>query len=424
MKAELALFHPGAKEKAIEEVFWINHRPVSQISNNSAIEFNISGTSSDYVLLSKTRLHLKVRLLKEDGTYVTANDNVALVNLSHSLFRQCDISLNQKLVTSSVGVNYPYKAIFDVLIGYNHDVKDSLLFCENYAKDTGYFMSDTTLNGGHLQRKTLTKSGVADFESVLHMDVCQQPKAILNGVQITVRLFQSDDSFRLLSANGVKYSVEIQDAILKVCNVRVRPSVLVAQNELLLKTPAVYPFWKSDVKTFGIPQGSYTFSVDDIFQGEVPSRLIVALTPSAGYAGDFSKNPFDFQHYYLNFLELAVDGQSVPTVAFQPHYQDDPEPPHRMLPTGYVHEFLSLFKSRYPQAQGNWIQRADYAGGYAIYIFDLKSGINQNLFSINKKGHTRLTARFERELPEPVTAIAYGIFPSQFQIDHARNVLT
>ena len=53
MKHELALFHPGATEKAIKEVKWINHRPSTQINNNGPLEFNITGNSSEYVLLSK-----------------------------------------------------------------------------------------------------------------------------------------------------------------------------------------------------------------------------------------------------------------------------------------------------------------------------------------------------------------------------------
>ena len=208
-----------------------------------------------------------------------------------------------------------------------------------------------------------------------------------------------------------------------MCNVRVQPSVLVAQDEILLKTPAVFPYWKSDIKSFGIPTGSYTFSVDDIFHGQVPARLYVALTSSSGYSGSFAKNPFDFHHYNLNYLELAVDGQSVPGVAFQPHFQPNPDVPGRSLSIGYVHEFLSLFKSRYPQAEGNNIQRADYPGGYAIYVFDVKPGVDDSLFSIPQKGQTRLNARFAQELLEPVTVIAYGMFPSEFKIDHTRNVI-
>ena len=238
MKNELALFHPGARERAVKSVHWVNHRPVSQINNTSAIEFDVSGTQVAYILPSKTRLNVKLRLLKENGEVVEPTDDVSLVNLAlHSLFRQVDVSLNQTLITSTVGVNYGYKAMIDALLSYNFDVKESQIQSEGYYKDTAFFM-DAASNAGHVQRKLLTKGGVIDFESPLHMDVCQQPKAILNGVQLTVKLFQSGDNFRLFSPSGTKYSVEITDAVLKVCNVTVQPSVLVAQNEMLLKTPA------------------------------------------------------------------------------------------------------------------------------------------------------------------------------------------
>lgn len=429
LKHELALFHPGVKERAIESTTWINYRPVSQISNTSAIEFNISGTSSDYILLSKTRLYLQVRIINStNNSPITEDDDVSFVNLSmHSLFRQVDVMLNQKLVTSSVGVNYPYKSMIDVLLNYNHDVKDSLLQAEGYFKDGAYFFDGSTTNPGHTNRQKLTSKGVVDFEGPLHVDVAQQKKAILNGVQITVKLFQHDDAFRLFApeenTNRNLYRVQVIDAVLKVCNIRVMPSVTVAQNEVLTKTPAVYPYWRSDIKTFSIARGSYTFSVDDIFHGLVPARLFVTLVTSAAYSGDVSRSPYNFQHFFLNYLELAVDGQSVPSIAFQPHYQRESEGSAKVLPNGYIHEFVSAFKSNYPQAEGNWIQRPEYPGGYAIYVFDLQSGIEDNLFCPQHSGHTRLNARFEEELSEPVTVIAYGVFPSEFKIDQVRNVL-
>ena len=183
IKHELALFHPGVKEKSVHSTSWINYRSVSQISNSSAIEFNVSGTTSDYILLSKTRLHLKVRIVKAaDGSAIDSTNDVSFVNLAmHSMFRQVDILLNQKLVTSGVGVNYPYKAMIDVLLKYNHDVKDSLLQSEGYHKDAAFLFDELT-NPGHTGRKNWSKHGIVDFEGPLHCDVAQQEKAILNGV--------------------------------------------------------------------------------------------------------------------------------------------------------------------------------------------------------------------------------------------------
>ena len=240
---------------------------------------------------------------------------------------------------------------------------------------------------------------------------------------ITIKLFQHDDQFRLFTHDeATSYRIEIVDAVFKVCCMKLNPSVTVAQDELLTKSPAVYPHWRSDIKTFSVAQGSYTFSVDDIFHGLVPARLFLAIVSSSAYAGNLKKNPFNFQHFFLNYLELAVDGQSVPSVPFQPHYQTNPADTDKVLPTGYVHEFVSAFKSKYPQAEGNWITRSEYPGGYVIYVFDVKPGVDENIFCPQQQGHTRINARFENQLSEPVTVIAYGIFPSEFKIHHVRNV--
>ena len=176
------------------------------------------------------------------------------------------------------------------------------------------------------------------------------------------------------------------DAVFKVCCMKLNPSVTVAQDELLTKSPAVYPHWRSDIKTFSVAQGSYTFSVDDIFHGLVPARLFLAIVSSSAYAGNLKKNPFNFQHFFLNYLELAVDGQSVPSVPFQPHYQTNPADTDKVLPTGYVHEFVSAFKSKYPQAEGNWITRS---GASSVAMRSLRLRITSSNLRICRSKYIR-----------------------------------
>ena len=125
---ELAIFHRGPQQRAVVKTKWINFLPLGQISNSSTIEFQVSGTAGEYIVPSKTYLHVKVRILKETGQPIEATDNVSLTNLAlHSMFRQVDAKLNGQLITSSIGTNYPYKAMLDVLLKYPHDVKDSQL---------------------------------------------------------------------------------------------------------------------------------------------------------------------------------------------------------------------------------------------------------------------------------------------------------
>ena len=418
---ELALFQKAPMEQAVQDVTWIEYLSTTQLSPNGPITFNVNGTSAKYILLNKTRLHVKVRILKTDDTPITKDDNVSLVNLSlHSLFRQVDVSLQQQVITPTVGVNYPYKAMLDVLLNYPHDVKDSQLQCEGYFKDLAGYMDNATVNNGHTQRHALTKDGTADFEGTLHIDVAQQPKAILNGVQLSVKLFQHDDSFRLFSGTG-DYKVEIVDAVLKVCHIKVNPHIILAHNNQLKKTPAIYPFWRSDIKTYAISAGNLTYAQDDLFQGLVPNKMIVAFTSSAAYTGDITKNPFNFHHFNLNYLELSVDGRSVPGVPFQPIFT--PHTDDGYSSSGYVHEYLSLFKNNYPQKTGNWILRSDFPKGYALFVFDIKPGTSEELFSSVRRGRTRLSVRFGSGLSEPAIAIVYALFPDEFRIDQSRNVV-
>ena len=81
----------------------------------------ISSNATTYTDLSKTLLQVKVKIMWADGSDIGPDDDVALVNLAlSSLFGQCDVSLNQRTINTSVGSNYPYKAYFDVIVDSFH----------------------------------------------------------------------------------------------------------------------------------------------------------------------------------------------------------------------------------------------------------------------------------------------------------------
>ena len=72
--------------------------------------------------------------------------------------------------------------------------------------------------------------------------------------------------------------------------------------EILTKSPALYPYIKSDVRTFNIQPGSYAWDMDDIFQGQMPKRVIVGLVSGESYSESVKKNPYNFQHFNCNFM--------------------------------------------------------------------------------------------------------------------------
>ena len=375
--SSLSLFQPPPVEKTIEKEEWIEYRPIGQISQGSTIEFNIPQNSTNYIDLKKTRLYIKAKIVKPDGKAAVEDekedkedaeeDKVAFVNLTlHALFRQVDVNLQQKCISPDVSVSYPYKAMLDVLLHTGHDVKESQLQTELYYKDSSGAMDATDPmtggNGGLLERYTLTMDGLeVSMEGPIHMDICQQSRAILNGVQITVKLYPSSDDFRLMAGDKVLYRVAITDAVLKVCNVKVYPDVMIAHNDALKLGEALYPISQSKVKTATIPKGSFTHTIDGLFNGDVPSSLVVGLVSSEAYAGSYAKNYANFKHFNLNYLSFSSDGNSIPAAPFQPDY----------VSGEYTAEFLSLFLNHYPQHAGNFITREDYPFGYCIYVFNI-----------------------------------------------------
>ena len=96
------------------------------------------------------------------------------------------------------------------------------------------------------------------------------------------------------------------DVRFKLCVQRLNGGVLVAHEKLFQEQPATYPYLRSEIKTTSIAPGQYGFSVDDIFQGLVPNKLIVGLVSSAAYTGDYS-SPLYFHPYDCSLVGLYID---------------------------------------------------------------------------------------------------------------------
>lgn len=415
----LNLFKAPPMNTAVYKKEWVSYRPITQLTKGSPIQFSIAGTSSDYKDLKKMALYLKVRILQPDGSPITENDDVAFSNLTlQSLFKQVDVCLQQNNLSSAVGLNYAYKAMLDTILKYDEEPKETQLQTQLYYKDTANFMESSYHDSGNLgliQRGELTAKGnYIELEGPIYTDITQQDRLLINGVQLDIKLTPNADAFALM-AKGGDYSFEIGDAILKVCQAKLNPGVLISHAEQLKKSPALYPYMKSDVRSFNIQPGTFAWGMDDIFQGQIPSRMVVALLSSQAYSGSYDKNPYNFQHFNCNFMGLYTDGQSVPGEPITCDYKNG----------HYVNAYLSMFTGvgKYGLNEGNYISQSDYPNGYCIYVFDVSGRRGKEYLDLIKRGHTRLSIRFDQPPQETVNVVVYSSFPAIFQIDESRNVI-
>ena len=98
-KNELDLFSVPNSLVLEEKGHWIDHQPVSSVSDGGPMTFLSPGTE-DYIDLSKTILVVRAKVTKADGANLDADEKVGVVNnFLHSLFKQVDVFLKGKQVT-------------------------------------------------------------------------------------------------------------------------------------------------------------------------------------------------------------------------------------------------------------------------------------------------------------------------------------
>ena len=79
-----------------------------------------------------------------------------------------------------------------------------------------------------------------------------------------------------------------------VCMITPTPWLIIAHNEALDKSNAVYLYHRTDIKTISVGKGEFGFQIE-------------------AYHGSFDKNPYNLQHFGILYLSVKVDGQLTTT---------------------------------------------------------------------------------------------------------------
>ena len=207
----LSLFNSPPVEVAIQEIYHKHYRPISQITRDSTLEFEVYNNSSDYILMNEITLLLSLQILTDTGKRIKLGNNVALVNFpACTIFRQQDFAIQHQILTSSIGTNFQYKAVLDALLRYGQNDQLSWMSVAGFNKDgAGDKIIDdhnpaNSPNDGLNSRYERTKGGqIAQYKTKLFNDVCDQERFLLNGLPINLKLYQAKDKQRLMYADIV-----------------------------------------------------------------------------------------------------------------------------------------------------------------------------------------------------------------------------
>lgn len=406
----------------VEQTTTTSYQPISTISDNQIIEFYIRGPARDYLALLYAMLEVTCHITKADGTAITDEDKVGPVNsFIHSLFHQVDIFLNDTLVHSSNNM-YPYRAYFEQLFGYGkehlHSQGSTGLFrMDDADKMESLYLGTNKGNSGLEWRSTFAKgSGKIEMIAPIYSDIFNQARYLPNNVSIKIRLVRSRPEFCLMAAANKVYKVIIDNATLHMTTAKLSPSVQIAHETILRNNTMKFPIQRGVTKVFGISSGMSSVNKDNLVLGQMPTRIIVGLVTQEAMNGKFEKNPFNFQHFDLNHIQLFVDSEPVPAKPLTPNFN-----------TGeYIRAYQSLFTG-----SNTWradktipISREDYSKGYTLYMFDLtqdKTGCPE-MFNLIKSGNLRIDLKFGTQLTTAVNCVMHMTFDSMIEIDSARRL--
>lgn len=427
-KSELDLFTTPATQVAIQKGMWIDHQPISSLNSSAPIEFKIAGTD-DYLDLSKTMLVMKVKITKRNGTDLGSGEKTAPVNnFLQSLFKQVDVFLNGIQVTQSTGT-YAYRSYLETLLNFGPAAKSSQLTAGLFYKDTAGQMNslDPTVaeggNEGLKKRYSFTKeSMLVDLSGPLFCDIFFSDRLLLNQVDVSIKLSPNRSNFCIMSGEAAAdYKIVMQSAVLKVRTVKISPVIKLSHTkELQSGNTAKYPIRRVECKAFTIPSSNPSINKSDLFNGNVPKRIVLGLVESETFNGDYKKNPYNFQLYNMTSVSVTIDGEQRPL-----------KPINLKLTSAGGRNFIEAYNTLFTGTgilnhdSGNDISRDDYYQGYGVICLDLTPDAcsASDHFNERNKGNLTLEMQFSRGLPSAVNLIVYGEFESLIEIDQGRHVI-
>ncbi|KAL7079511.1 hypothetical protein ACQ4LE_001786 [Meloidogyne hapla] len=322
-----------------------------------------------------------------------------------------------------------YKSIFDYELTYPQSVKDSYLSVAGYYDDgPTQTYSGIDANGyGVKSRKALFldeegKPRSAQFMAKLDVDICNQPRYLVNQCEVDIELLPNESKF-LLSApwdTAPTYHLEVLACKLYVKKIELMDSLAFDIAKKLELKPARYPMRKTSLKSLFISEDRTEFNAN-LWMDQVPRRIILGMVANADFVGQQRTTPFFFQNFNLRDISITAGGVTFPTA---PYSLDFPNGKYARI----YHDMQEAIGYA-GTLESNGISMFRYAnGGFCFFVFNLTNSQEDNgpeMFDLIKNGATSVKMTFNKPVPKGgVVLIAMGESDSLLMLDKNRTIST
>ena len=172
---------------------------------------------------------------------------------------------------------------------------------------------------------------------------------------------------------------------------------------------AKYPVTRGECKTILISAGTRSATEENLYNGQLPKRIVVGFVTNNALNGAFNENPFHFQHFGLQHIGLPVDGKQVPMKPLKADFASG----------DFINCYLSLFTgvNAFNRDKGNAISREEYKNGYSLVAFNTRLRRSRRATHLIKNGVVSLEVHFKAATTQAINIVVYGEFDNLVEID-------
>lgn len=166
--------------------------PVGGI-DGPTLDFNIQSNGHVFLDMQSITLNVVLKIVKNTASKIEESDKVYLTNNSlHSLFSNCDVSLNNELVYSSNG-HYGHRSYIQAETSHSRSTKDSVLACQGYSYETD--PSDLKTDAFKARRTLTTLSEECELFGKLGVDFFNCDKLLIPNTEMRITLLKANPNF-------------------------------------------------------------------------------------------------------------------------------------------------------------------------------------------------------------------------------------
>ena len=106
---------------------------------------------------------------------------------------------------------------------------------------------------------------------------------------------------------------------------RVKPHLSILQNiETTLSRGGTihYPINRIDIVSIPVASNTLEVSKEQLFYGQVPKIIVMAMVDNEALSGAYNKNPFHFKHNNIKHIDLRMSGTSNPPLPLTPNFKE------------------------------------------------------------------------------------------------------